>query len=221
MARVGPIVAILIAALPSAIAATGVDGSYTCSSTSACFSASQSAPAGSSGAGFHGSAVNGVGVRGNSTNNTGILGQTGSSTLFSPAVDGEVTTSGTSTKYPTTAGGFGIGGINGGIAPVYGVQAYGNAEGVYGQVLGTGTGVLGTDATSGSNNMSTNVGVEGSSVTGTGIMALNDATSNSTIPTFTYGVALQALNFNTNATSAYFQTGTSSSTIQRSQTESH
>jgi len=129
---IAPISGILLAALTSTIAASGVDGSYNCSSTSACFSASQTAPAGSSGAGFHGSAVNSAGMRGSSTNSVGLLGQSASGTFLEPGVEGETTVAATGGNL-TVGGGFGLSLLTGGQGPSIGVVGTGTSYGVEGE----------------------------------------------------------------------------------------
>ncbi len=210
---IAPIAGALLAALTSTIAASGVDGSYTCSSTSACFSAAQSAPSGSSGAGFHGSAVNSAGVRGTSTNGAGTLGQSASGSIMYPGVEGESTNNNGS----DVAGGFGLTGISG-TAPAYGVYALGGAA-VYGQTTYTGNdhtgnfgnGIVGSDELTSVPDY--NAGVYGSSVKGIAIKAVTGNNANGDATTSGNGVALEATNYNTGGIGAILGNPSGSLTV--------
>ncbi len=116
---------------------------------------------------------NGIALEGASAGADGVLGEASSGTIYGAGIEGE------SLKHTgaDAAGTFGLTLLTNGVAPNYGVVAYGSLYGVYGQAgntglskTGPGFGVFGQD-NAGSSSGDYNVGVTGLSANNVGVLA--------------------------------------------------
>jgi hypothetical protein len=138
----------------------------------------------------------GVALQGESAGADGVLGEASSGTIYGAGVEGE------SLKQTgaDAAGTFGLTLLSSGVAPNYGVVAYGSLYGVYGQAgntglssTGPGFGVFGQD-NAGSRYGDYNSGVTGLSKNGVGVLAEGGGSPSTTyygegVPIGLYAVA--------------------------------